>query len=222
MLTGKRAFQHSTSAETMTAILHEDPPSVSQIARKRSSGAAARCASLPGEEPRATLPVRLGPGLCTGSPVGVGYFVGGLPLQGPEQRRRRKALAWWIGLAAMVAATIATYYFWRARREAPFAHYSLQRVIDSKHVGSIAISPDGVYLAAVLNDANGAQTLLLHHIPTNSERTIVQDPAYKFDRVTFSPDGSYIYFRIDAPGAAHGPIGGMTTGYRFSAVSPRE
>ncbi len=73
-------------------------------------------------------------------------------------------------------------------------------MIDSKHVASIAISPDGIYLAAVLNDANGAQSLLLHHIPTNSQRDIVQDPAYKYDRVTFSPDGSYIYFRIDALG----------------------
>lgn len=52
----------------------------------------------------------------------------------------------------------------------------------------------------MLNDANGTQSLVLHHVPTNSQRTIVQDPAYKYDRVTFSPDGSYIYFRIDAPG----------------------
>jgi eukaryotic-like serine/threonine-protein kinase len=32
MLTGKRAFHRSTSAETMTAILHEDPPAISQTA----------------------------------------------------------------------------------------------------------------------------------------------------------------------------------------------
>jgi len=32
MLTGKRAFQKATSAETMTAILNEDPPAVSQVA----------------------------------------------------------------------------------------------------------------------------------------------------------------------------------------------
>jgi eukaryotic-like serine/threonine-protein kinase len=32
MLTGKRAFQRSTSAETMTAILKEDPPGISQVA----------------------------------------------------------------------------------------------------------------------------------------------------------------------------------------------
>ena len=32
MLSGQRAFKKATSAETMTAILHEDPPAVSQIA----------------------------------------------------------------------------------------------------------------------------------------------------------------------------------------------
>ena len=32
MLTGKPAFRKATSAETMTAILNEDPPAVSQIA----------------------------------------------------------------------------------------------------------------------------------------------------------------------------------------------
>ena len=73
-------------------------------------------------------------------------------------------------------------------------------MIDSKHVRSIAISPDGIYLAAVVSDASGAQSLLLHHLPTNSERTIVQDAAYKYHGVIFSPDGSYIYFRIDALG----------------------
>ena len=30
MLTGKRAFQRSTSAETMTAILNDEPPAISQ------------------------------------------------------------------------------------------------------------------------------------------------------------------------------------------------
>jgi eukaryotic-like serine/threonine-protein kinase len=32
MLTGKRAFQKAISAETMSAILNEDPPGLSQIA----------------------------------------------------------------------------------------------------------------------------------------------------------------------------------------------
>ncbi len=51
MLAGKRAFQRPTSAETMTAILNEDPPSLSQICASHSSGVATHCASLPGEKP---------------------------------------------------------------------------------------------------------------------------------------------------------------------------
>src|SRR5271156_5746310 len=38
MLSGKRAFQQPTSAETMTAILREDPPGISQIARNTPPG----------------------------------------------------------------------------------------------------------------------------------------------------------------------------------------
>ena len=199
MLAGKRAFQHSTSAETMTAILREDPPGVSQIARNAPPGlqrVVHRCLEKNAER-RFQSASDLAFALEALSDSGISSSAA---VQGPEQRRRRKALAWWIGLTAMVAAAIATYYFAANRGQAPFAHYSLQRVIDSKHVGSLAISPDGIYLAAVLNDANGAQTLLLHHIPTNSQRTIVQDPDYNYHHVTFSPDGSYIYFRIDALG----------------------
>jgi serine/threonine protein kinase/Tol biopolymer transport system component len=38
MLTGRRAFQRSTAAETMTAILNEDPPNISQIVQTTSPG----------------------------------------------------------------------------------------------------------------------------------------------------------------------------------------
>ncbi len=41
---------------------------------------------------------------------------------------------------------------------------------------------------------------MLHHIPTNSERPILRDASYKYQDIIFSPDGSYIYFRIDALG----------------------
>ncbi len=38
MLSGKRAFQKATSVETMTAILNEDPPAISQVAPNLSPG----------------------------------------------------------------------------------------------------------------------------------------------------------------------------------------
>ena len=53
MLTGKPAFRKATSAETMTAILNEDPPAVSQIAPSVPPGLQRIVKSLPGEEPGA-------------------------------------------------------------------------------------------------------------------------------------------------------------------------
>ena len=38
MLTGTRAFHRSTSAETMTAILNDDPPAISQIVQTTPPG----------------------------------------------------------------------------------------------------------------------------------------------------------------------------------------
>lgn len=214
MLAGKRAFRLPTPAETMTAILNQDPPSISQIARDIPPGlqrVIQRCLEK-NPEKRFQSFSDLAFALEALSAPG---FSSSVAVQAPGQRLHGKALAWWIAAAAILAACVAAYFVAARRMSAPFAHYSLQRVIDSKHVRSIAISPDGIYLAAVLDEANGTQTLLLHHIPTHSERTLVEDPAWRYDRVTFSPDGSYIYFRIDAPGT---PRPGRLDEYRIPVI----
>ena len=72
LLTGKRAFHKPTSAETMSAILNEEPPSASQITPGHSSRTAKGCAALPGEDSRTALSFGIGPGVCIGSIVGVG------------------------------------------------------------------------------------------------------------------------------------------------------
>ena len=52
MVTGKQSFRKSTSADTMAAILNEEPPSISQIAPTCASRITARRPSLPGERAR--------------------------------------------------------------------------------------------------------------------------------------------------------------------------
>jgi serine/threonine protein kinase len=198
MLASRRAFQRLTSVETMTAILNEDPPSISQIARNTPPGlqrVVNRCLEKSPEQ-RFQSASDLAFALEALSEPGTSSVAIEEPHQ--PQRPRSKALAWPVGLIAILAIIVFMYFLLTRHEKQPFEHYSLQRVIDSKHVRSVAISPDGIYLAAVVSDANGTQSLLLHHLPTNSERTIIQDAAYKYDRVIFSPDGSYIYFRIDS------------------------
>ena len=115
----------------------------------------------------------------------------------------------------MLAMAAGAYYLVRPREKAPFEHYSMQRVIDSKHVMLTAISPDGAYLAAVIRNAAGHQALWIHHVATGSERSIVQDATYEYQDVIFSPDGSYIYFRIDAPGT---PLNEREDEYRIPVL----
>ncbi len=57
MLTGRRAFERTTAAETMTAILREDPASLAETGRAIPPATRADRVALPREEARAALPV---------------------------------------------------------------------------------------------------------------------------------------------------------------------
>jgi serine/threonine protein kinase len=194
MLAGKRAFQRPTSAETMTAILNEDPSAISQIARTTPPGLQRivhRCLEKNPEQ-RFQSASDLGFALEALSDSGISAAVAS---PAPIQRWSRKPLLWSGCVVGILALAAITYYFATRHERVPFEHYSIQSLIDSEHVVMTAISPDGNYLAAVVRDPKG-RSLLVHHIPTNSERTVVQDASYIYQDVIFSPDGSYIYFRI--------------------------
>jgi serine/threonine protein kinase len=112
----------------------------------------------------------------------------------PIPTRMRIAL-----LASLLILVGAALYFVLTRQGHPvFEHYAMQRVIDSQRVRITTISPDGNYIAFIIRDANGSESLWIHNIPTNSERAIVDNPAYKYLDVIFSPDASYVYFTTPA------------------------
>ena len=199
MLAGKRAFERPTSAETMTAILNEDPPTVSQIAQSTPPGLQRivhRCLEKNPEQ-RFQSASDLAFALEAISESGIS---GPVATPAPIRRMSGKVLLWSGGIVSVAVMAAAAYYFATRKHHVPFENYSIQKTMDSEHVLRVAISPDGNYLAAVVRDTNGAQTLVLHHIPTASERTILQDAAYKYQEVVFSPDGNYIYFLIQALG----------------------
>jgi len=102
----------------------------------------------------------------------------------------------------MAALSAIGYFFVPWHQRMPFEHFTIDRVGDSDQVAETAISPDGNFVATVRNNGSGTESLWLHHIPTNSERPIWQDAEYKYRDAIFSPDGSYIYFRIFALGSA--------------------
>ncbi len=76
----------------------------------------------------------------------------------------------------------------------PFRSFSLTKITDNGKSVAAAISPDGKYILSVIADA-GKQSLWLRHVETNSDTQVVPPEATRYSRLTFSPDGSYLYFR---------------------------
>jgi Tol biopolymer transport system component len=66
-----------------------------------------------------------------------------------------------------------------------------------------AISPDGKYVAYVMEEA-GRQSLWLRHVPTNSDTQIIENKEANYRGVTFSPDGNFIYY---VRGKPRDPVG---------------
>jgi serine/threonine protein kinase len=215
MLAGKRAFQHPTSAETMTAILNEDPPGISQIVPAIAPGmqrVVHRCLEKKPEQrfqSASDLAFALEALSDSGSsPV--------LDFGKPGRSKIRRISAWAAGVLLLVLLSAIAYWFQKKQTKAPFEHFSIQKAMDSDHVSMTAISPDGMYLASVVEDPNRSESLTLRQISTNTEKVVLKDPSFNgYVSVMFSPDGAYIYFRVSALG---NPPPDRTDMYRISVL----
>ena len=92
-----------------------------------------------------------------------------------------------------LAAAYGAYTFVQKGKHLPFEKFSIENISNNGHISQAAISPDGVYLLQAL-DENGMQSLWLHHIPTQTNKEVVEPAATIYEGLTFSPDGNYIYF----------------------------
>jgi eukaryotic-like serine/threonine-protein kinase len=96
-------------------------------------------------------------------------------------------------IAVLVAAGYGAYQFVSMQKHQPFEKFTIENVSNNGHVSKAAISPDGKYLLQALEE-KGLQSLWLHHIPTGSNKEVVEPAATSYNGLTFSPDGNYIYF----------------------------
>jgi serine/threonine protein kinase len=115
MLTGKRAFHKATSAETMSAILNEDPPVVSQVTPSLPPGLQRivnRCLAKSPEQ-RFQHASDLAFALEAVSDSGV---VGATGIQPAPQRRLRQNM---ILSSAVVLAAVAFGIWWRSAGALP-------------------------------------------------------------------------------------------------------
>src|SRR5277367_4311821 len=137
MLTGKRAFQKPTSAETMTAILNEEPPAVSQLvplAPPAMQRIVHRCLEKSPEQ-RFQSASDLAFALEALSESGVS---GTTPSPAPIQRKTQKPLLWSAGLVALLALAACAYFVVIRQERAPRLGISeYTQLTHDGHVGEV-------------------------------------------------------------------------------------
>jgi len=97
-------------------------------------------------------------------------------------------------LAALLAAAgYGGYSLFERSKRIPFENFDIANLTKNGHVSLAAISPDGKYLLQVRGES-GLQSLWLRHIATGSNTQVVAPAATRYQALTFSRDGSYLYF----------------------------
>ena len=76
-----------------------------------------------------------------------------------------------------------------------------EQVTGDGRVHNSALSPDGKSLVFTHRNAQGHTSLLLKHLVTGDERNLVEPTPAAIRSPLFSPDGSYIHFTMQVPGA---------------------
>ena len=104
-----------------------------------------------------------------------------------------------IVLVLIGAASYGVYALLHRPASAPFEKFTMSQATSTGKAVLTAISPDGKFILTVQKD-QGQQSLWLRNIPTGSDTQVVASSGLSFGRLTFSPDGSYFYFRRQAPG----------------------
>ena len=187
ILCGNRAFHRDTGAETMTAILREDPPEISVTAHQISPALdriVRRCLEKdPEQRFQSAKDLSFALGALSGSDSSVVSRIA------PAASKVRP----WVWAIAALAALLAATATWLLMRR-PAATRRVQFAIPVHgEVSHVALSADGTMLVFVSPDeASGIPMLFLQHVGSADTRPPpgTEGATYPF----WSPDGAYIAF----------------------------
>ena len=98
-----------------------------------------------------------------------------------------------VALLVLVAAGFGIYNLFFAPRRLPFQSIRITKVSGTHNARRAAMSPDGNYVAYVLNN-EGNESLWLRHLASDSNVQIVTPQRVQYNALRFAPDGSYIYY----------------------------
>lgn len=83
---------------------------------------------------------------------------------------------------------------------------TISRVTNNGKVVAATISPDGKFAAYAQNYTSGEGMLYIRQIETNTERKLLEPADRNFGTISFSPDGTFIYYICYEPGDPEGAL----------------
>ena len=107
----------------------------------------------------------------------------------------RHKIAGLLALLALLLGVVITAYVLRTDNDSisTFQEMKIVRLTDNGNAGNPAISPDGKYVAYEISE-NRRHSIWVKDIASNSEVQIVAPTENNFIGLTFSPNGSYLYY----------------------------
>jgi serine/threonine protein kinase/Tol biopolymer transport system component len=199
MLTGKRAFHEPTSPETMSAILNEDPPEISQVTPNLPLSlqrVVHRCLEKnPERRFQSTTDLAFALEALSDSGAARGEGLGSrliIAAHSSLSLRARQYAVWTAGLA-LLAIGFAAYKFW-PRSNVPNGPAKVKQISQwNKPIRYARLSPDG-HAVAFVSPIGGVEEVFLMLTSGGEPLQLTKDEADKFVE-GFSSDGKEIYYR---------------------------
>jgi Tol biopolymer transport system component len=190
MLSGVRAFRRDTTAETMTAVLRDDPPELSDSARLVSPALERIVRRCLEKNPEQRFQSARDLSFALSALSGTDSSAAARAVAAPAPR---KSPLLWLGvLAALAAASVATWF--AALRPGPTTRMQFYLAVpDEMSISHMALSRDGTMLVFVSPDENSALPMLFVQRLGSSNVTALagtQGASYPF----WSPDAAYVGF----------------------------
>lgn len=108
---------------------------------------------------------------------------------------RKGRPVYWLALISL--AVVGIYFGLTRQRQLPLLDKTLnlkfQRLNLSGDISDITLSPDGKYVARIVAE-EGKDTIRITEIATASDLLIAQPSAGSYSGLSFSPDGTYLYY----------------------------
>ena len=231
MFSGRRAFQRDSAADTISAILKEDPPELSETNKEVNPAldrVVRRCLEKNREErfhSASDLAFAL-EALSGAQASGATAAVATAGVVEPARRRKLIDRLGWLAAALLLASTLALAFlhFRRTEPRAEAMRFTLPAPEKSSYHGTLALSPDGRRLAFVVTNPGG-RSLWVRSLDSLEAREL---PGTEGGDIPFwSPDGRSVGFfagnklkRIDVAGGSPQALAEVTTDPRGGAWAP--